>query len=62
MKNQTSHKIAQSIVLFFAIVWACMLFTSCSSSKGMHYNSHLKAKKSGLHHLSNDNAGCGWSK
>jgi hypothetical protein len=62
MKNQTSHKVAQFIITSLAIVWACMLLTSCSTSKGMQYNSHLKAKKSGFHHLTNDNAGCGWSK
>lgn len=36
MKNLTLHKIAQTIVLFAAIVWACMLFTSCSSTAGAY--------------------------
>lgn len=46
--------------LAFALV--ALSFASCSSSKGMRYNSHLKAKKSGFYHLSTDNKGCGWSK
>jgi hypothetical protein len=61
MKNSTSHKVAQSIVLTLAIVWACMLFTSCSTSKGSTYQNHLRSKHSGGHHMSTNNKGCGWA-
>jgi hypothetical protein len=59
MKNLLSRNFIVCITLFVALTF---LLSSCSTSKGMHYNKHLKAKKSGFHHLTNDNAGCSWSK
>lgn len=63
MKNQTSHKVAQFIVVSLAIVWACMLLTSCGSSRnvGNNYSKHLSHKHTGSHYLNSNNKGCGWS-
>ncbi len=63
MKNFTSQKIAQSIIIALCFVWVALILSSCGTSRaaGSNYQNHLRSKHSGGHHMSTDNKGCGWA-